>query len=272
MKIVVPIFGLLLWLPGVLMAESGIHFMMDEAGDTSLRLEMRQTSLADTLNEIAGKTGLLVHSSALPLGLFSVTCMEATLTEILQCLLDKKADFIFRYSQSKPVEVWVLGADFSQDNVVSKARARVPERVVEKVLGNGQNAADNDSDEEIAKLLEKATDNNPALRMDAIAGLADKGIANDLAVHKALTEALSDPDVQVREQAVSSLARREGDRAAAELQSALRDSDASVRLMVVDSAGENAALLQHALSDSDETVRALAAMKLDELSKPEDSR
>jgi HEAT repeat protein len=53
--------------------------------------------------------------------------------------------------------------------------------------------------------------------------------------------------------------------AAAILQEALRDRDASVRLMAVDSAGPDAEgdlLLQEALADRDETVRALAATRL----------
>lgn len=46
---------------------------------------------------------------------------------------------------------------------------------------------------------------------------------------------------------------------------AVRERDASVRLMAVDSAGadaEGAALLQEALADRDETVRALATTRL----------
>jgi hypothetical protein len=62
------------------------------------------------------------------------------------------------------------------------------------------------------------------------------------------------------------LARLEGDGATAEIQVALYDTDPSVRLMAVDSMGNNTVLLQQALADSDPTVRQLAAMRLESLS------
>ena len=109
--------------------------------------------------------------------------------------------------------------------------------------------------------------NDPAERADALALLVIKGRAGDADIRKALETALTDKDANVRAQALSSLARREGDGAAAQLQAALQDSDVSVRLMAVDSAGNNPALLQQAVTDRDETVRTLATMKLEALVK-----
>ena len=92
------------------------------------------------------------------------------------------------------------------------------------------------------------------------------GKAGDASVRTVLEEALADNYANVRAQAISSLARSEGDDATAALQVALNDSDASVRLMAVDSMGNNTALLQQALTDNDATVRELAKIRLESLS------
>lgn len=274
------IICLLLWMPTAAMAGKGsIRLLMDSNAGTELRLEMTQFPLVQALNEIADKTGILIHYSALPDGVFNVTCVEPTVTRLLRCLLDKKADFVFRYSPSMPTalakkmpeEIWVLGGNY--DAVTTAGYGTAEPQAIEKkqVADSGpakaQKAVQNDNDDEVNKLLAQAKAKDPTIRADAIAGLATQGLEHDSAIHKVLVDALSDKNAQIREQAVSSLTRREGDKAAAQLQSALEDSDASVRLMVVDNAGENASLLQQALSDSDETVRTLASMKLDELSK-----
>jgi HEAT repeat protein len=113
--------------------------------------------------------------------------------------------------------------------------------------------------------LAKAKD--ATVRADAIGALMSGGREGDANVKKVLEEALTDPNANVRAQAISSLAQREGSAATAVLQDALHDTDAGVRLMAVGGVGNNPALLQQAVNDDDETVRNLAISKLEELQK-----
>jgi HEAT repeat protein len=106
-----------------------------------------------------------------------------------------------------------------------------------------------------------------AQKLEGLSRLAGQGAADDAAVRQTLERALSDEDPNARAQALYGLARLEGAGAVGMLQDALHDSDVSVRLMAVDSAGhdaQGAALLQQALGDADETVREFAAMRLRE--------
>jgi len=134
--------------------------------------------------------------------------------------------------------------------------------------------ADNEpsTPDQIDALLERAKSNNPVDRVDAISRLLTAGKAGDASVRTVLEEALADNYASVRAQAISSLARSEGDDATAALQVALNDSDASVRLMAVDSMGSNTALLQQALTDNDATVRELAKIRLESLSNTTSSK
>lgn len=258
------VIGLLLWMPGVLMAESNIRFMSAQAG-AELHLDIVQSPLAQALDEIADKTGVLIHYSALPESVVNLTCTGTTVTGILKCLLGNKAGLVFRYAhefseedqQSRLAEAWIVGThgDLGQD---------APAANRSSLSGTGSNAATRDSDD-TGKLLEMATAENPQYRADAVAGLASRQDEAPL-VHDALASALSDSNAEVRAQAVAGLAKYQGYDASAVLQSAMQDGDVSVRLMAVDSVGDNPALLQQALGDSDETVRAYAATKLEALS------
>jgi hypothetical protein len=257
--------ALLLWMPGVLMAESNIRFMSAGQAGAELHLEIVQSPLAPALDEIADKTGVLIHYSALPESMFNLICTGTTVTGILKCLLDNKADLIFRYAhefskedqQNRLAEAWVVGThgDLGQDAPLASRSS---------LSDTGSNAETRDSDE-TGKLLEMAVAENPQNRADAVAGLASGQVKAPL-VRDALESALSDTNAEVRAQAVTGLAKYQGYDASAVLQSALQDGDVSVRLMAVDSAGDNPVLLQQALGDSDETVRAYAATKLEALS------
>ena len=261
------VFIYLLGISTTLMADkSAVRFTVAINAKSELRLELTHAPLDQALNEIANKTDTLIHYSALPEGLFSVSCTQPSVTEILHCLLDNKADLIVRYAhplskaeqQNLPVEIWVLATPFD----VTLSADRSPSTLIDSAA-NTQAFYWND----IGKLRAAATENEPQHRVDAIAMLAtQEQQASDQAIHGVLTSALSDQNAEVRAQAVSGLVKKGGDEASEVLQSALQDNDVSVRLMAVDNAGENSALLQQALNDSDETVRAYAAIKLDAIS------
>ena len=238
------------------LAENGhINFQNNKA-QSEFKLDVIEESFAETLRVLSKNTGILIHYSALPEGKVTMNCVQSTVTGLMKCLLGKHADFVFRFPSSasqlanvdKPKEIWVLGRNEDTTDVY-----------VHSTL-------DSKESQKLNKLLLRAKDNDPVLRADALATLILEAPANHSEIRKAFTDALLDTNPQVREQAVSGLARREGDKALKELQTALQDKEASVRLMVVDNAGSNMDLLQQALTDEDELVRNMARMKIAELS------
>jgi len=255
--------------------QQNIQFIMNGNTGSELQLEVRQAPLAQVLDKIADATGVSIHYSVLPRDLVSTTCAGPTISRILTCLLERKADLVYRYGrvasqghsqpQREPEEVWVLAINEANSAACNPSGNCIKQAFQDKKdtkTGSVQNGID-----ETGLLLKMAASGDPAQRLDAVALLAIKGRGGDADVRKALENALSDRDATVRAQALSSLARREGDGAALQLQDALKDSDVSVRLMAVDSAGDNPVLLQQAITDSDETVRTLATMKLEALTK-----
>ncbi|MFI3157680.1 MAG: HEAT repeat domain-containing protein [Methylococcaceae bacterium] len=228
--------------------------VLSQDAGAKLQLEARQQPLPQILKTITEKTGVPIHYSALPKQLVTVTCVGTTVKQVLECLFDKKADLIFRYAnntaQNHPEEAWVLGTNFAAE---------------ETPATTGMETKTDDADE-VDKLLERVKTGDPVQRADAVAGLAAEKQANEGSINSALVSALSDKNAEVRAQAVSGLTSRDSSDAPAALQNAMQDDDASVRLMAVDSAGDNIALLQQALGDSDETVRAYAAIKLEAFS------
>ena len=260
--------------------EQSIRVSRAENTGSELRLEVRQAPLKQVLDKIAGDTGLLIHYSVLPEGLITATCVGTTLKQVMECLLDRKADLVFRYprglsrgvSQIQPKEVWVLRTKSEPPPQAANSsvyNTMVTQQPVMQMTSGAQTDTELAAAGQTNALIERAKSKNPKDRADAISSLMNEGKAGDAAVRKVLEEALLDKDANVRAQAISSLTHREGDNATAELQVALHDSDASVRLMAVGRIGNNAALLQEALTDSDATVRELAAMKLESLSNEE---
>lgn len=115
-------------------------------------------------------------------------------------------------------------------------------------------------------LVELAKADDPALRMQAVSALGDRGIIDDT-VRSTLEAAFADRDADVRGQALQALAIRGGGETMEYLKQALRDPDPSVRIVAVErveAKDQGIDLLQEALTDADETVRSLAASRLSE--------
>ncbi len=214
--------------------QQSIRVIRSENAGSELQLEVRQASLKQVLDKIAGDTGLVIHYSVLPEGSVTATCAGTTLKQVLECLLDHKADLIFRYpgassrsaSPIQPEEVWVLKTKFEVSPGIANSsvyKTVVTQQQTMQTTTGAQMDTEHTAPDQTNALIEKAGSKNPADRSDAIA----------------------------------------------ELQEALHDNDASVRLMAVNSIGNNADLLQQALTDSDAKVRELAAMKLESLSNTE---
>jgi hypothetical protein len=269
-------------MPGLLLAavdvrnqdEQKVRLVITKDRGAELQLEARQAPLTTVLNTISNKTGLRINYSVLPDELVTATCVGPTVKQIMECLLARKADLVFRYSrqdskadpQEQPVESWVLGAKFGagQANPIVCSLPGTQQQTLPAAT-KAKIGLEPDQTDDLVKM---ASSKIPAERAEAIGRLMAGGREGDLTVRETLEAALSDQDAKVRVQAISSLAHREGAEAVASaLQEALHDSDASVRLTAVDNAGNDVALLKQALTDSDATVRQLAGIRLEPLLK-----
>ena len=260
--------------------EDHFEFVISDNKGSEMQLEVRQMPLKWVFSAITAKTGVPIHYSVVPEDLVTATCVGATLKQVMECLLDRKADLIVRYpkpstqiqarisDKNQPVEMWVLGSRFT--DAANCSGSAVPQQTINnsplKSPDSQADAVEVELDQ-TDDLLKMAKSKDAAVRADAIGALMSAGRKGDAKVKTVLEEALTDPNANVRAQAISSLAQREGSAATAALQDALHDTDAGVRLMAVGGAGNNAALLQQAVNDDDEAVRNLAMSKLEEIVK-----
>ena len=246
----------------LLSADKGIEF----------QLQVKQLPLAQVLANIVSKTKIAIHYSVLPEGLVTATCVGSSLKQVLECLLDGKADLIVRYQSASDkidhkdqiAEAWILGSNLA--DVVAKVECPA-------LIDKGSLTFKQNEDYQLAltaeteALLKAAQSNKPEDRIEAMSRLLVVGAKGDPAVKAALEQGLIDKDESVRAQAISSYSRREGSGAATALQEALHDPSMQVRLMAVDGITDNTALLQQAINDNDETIRALATTKLEALTQ-----
>jgi hypothetical protein len=254
-------------LPGLLFAEEGAGGMLLEAAvdGGKLKLKTREAPLERVLLAVAGISGEPLHYSAVPSRRVTADCRGESARQLLECLLGSGADLLVRTGQDGKPGVWILGSSFAAAGKPADTNGSASSKESAECA-----AAQTPPPQDNGELLQQAQAEDPAQRADAIARLAAPGKALDADAHAALLTALGDESAEVRAQALFGLARNDAPAAAPMLREALRDGDASVRLMAVDSAGGDAAgvaLLQSALADSDATVRELAAMKLKPLLK-----
>ncbi len=101
----------------------------------------------------------------------------------------------------------------------------------------------------------------PALRLQALQLLDQSDQADNDSVVSAMSQALNGDDPSIKDYAIQALARRGGSQEMDLLRQALNDPDPAVRLMVLESVGQQAEalpLLQQAVNDSDPSVSAAA--------------
>jgi hypothetical protein len=246
---------------------------------SELQLEVRQMPMMEVLKMIAAKMQMPIHYSVLPDGLVTTTCVGSSLKQVLECLLDRKADLIVRYprnadkseSKGQLAEAWVLGSRL--DGTVARLDCPLTDKASSALsLEQSQQALDtkakpNPSD----ALLKIAQSKDVAGRADAIGALLNVGNKDDPQIQEMLEAAIHDEDANVRAQAVSTLTHWSSDTESisAALGEAIHDDSADVRLMAVDGITDDVGLLQQAVNDSDEVVSSMAAIKLEELMKQE---
>jgi len=237
-----------------------------KANNNEWRLEVKQAQLPGLLDEISAETGTKVHYSALPEAAVDAICVGATAAHLLQCLLGNSVNMAFRHAEvdnvngvkvNQPEEIWILGSSLARPSQTQCAP-------VSQLL----DSVDNGKADLTEQWLMQAKAKDAKQRAQAIAELVNADPAFDVKVRATLQKALSDSQPQVRVQAISTWASREGEVAASEqLRQALSDSNNEVRLMAIDYIEQDAVLLQQASQDMDPTVRVLAEKKLELLSK-----
>lgn len=251
------------------------NLIITKVKGSELQLEARQMPLPKILDNLTLKTHIPIHYAVLPDGLVTATCIGTNLKPLLECLLAKKADLVFRNSQ-KPghtdeiEEAWIMGstlASYSGQNKNCSAATAKPNGELQAVEKQESGA------DRVDELLTLSKSKNPDDRAGAMAALLADDHKDDPAIKAALENALTDPNPSVRAQAVSTLAQVEGDNITPLLQDALHDESVDVRLTAVGGVtADNMALLEQAVNDSDETVRILAATRLEELRENGENR
>ncbi|CAG7856124.1 hypothetical protein MCAMS1_00499 [biofilm metagenome] len=238
--------------------------------DGQLKLDVMQTNLQTALNQIAKIQGFPIHVSELPDNLTSITCTGTELRQLLECLLDNKADLIVRYKPINPkkhsrpeiAEAWVVPATVGNDKNNAESQTAIGTTRQENLPpvppinndGNGHVKTD--------ELLDKAQSNDKQQKAAALGALLAAGHKGDPTVRAVLEQALADQDPEVRAQAVSGLAHRDGGDALFAVEQGLQDNSEDVRLIAVEGIKDDITLLQQAINDSDEAVRSLAEIKL----------
>jgi len=232
-----------------------------------MQLQVWQLPLPEILDKLSQVINTPIHYSVLPKGKVTATCVTSTVEELLKCLLGREANIAFRYPKEgiiadvpshSPNEIWVLGsvleAPESQDQCANN-------QSVNNSLSLPQEKGLENESVKLERLLQDAKVENPEQRALAIAKLATKGVLNSEKVTARLMQALNDPSVKVRMQALFGWVYREGAAAIPELMQALNDPEPAVRIKAVGLSNDEG-LLNQAATDSNEAVRKYALMKL----------
>ena len=230
--------------------------------------------LASVLDSIAKKMHFPIHYAGSKETLVTVDCERQSLKQLLECLLENKADLVVRYQPQSAKsgdiatlsEAWVLD---SNSNIVIKPEtptSAIPGDNVPDVAAKPQHNPEPQLDQ-TEELLAKAQSDSPKERSAAIGRLLAGGRPGDPEVNATLERALVDQNEDVSARPISSLALRNDGGASAAIQQALLDSSDDVRVMAVEAIKDDIALLQQALNDCDESVRSLAEIKLELLTQ-----
>jgi HEAT repeat protein len=157
---------------------------------------------------------------------------------------------------------------------VEAAAAKGDMDALSKAVQSSDPAIQADAFEEMSKLNPQAAidalsnslkSDQPAQRLQALQLLDQSEHTDDDLVVSAMGQALSEEDVSVKDYAIQALARRGGSQEMDLLRQAMTDPDPAVRLMVLESVGqetEGLPLVQQAVNDSDPSVSSAASQLL----------
>lgn len=248
-----------------------IRFFPSGKAGAELNLLVENAPLSRVLEVISAKSNIAIHFTVLPTESVTANCHGANIKELLSCLLGEQAGIVVRYRQGltsenqqyMPSEAWLLDIV----SVLSRSWHKSADIPTDQ-SGTAPETSDIESKADAAaieKLLDQAK--HPEQRAQAIAMLANAGGKQDERVRQTIKDAMTDDKPEVRAQAVFALAKREGEVPQADMLQALQDTNSDVRLMAVESIGNDIGLLQVAVQDFDPNVRQLANMKLASLAK-----
>jgi hypothetical protein len=76
----------------------------------SIRLDAKEKPLGQILDEVAKKTGALIHYSKLSDALVTAACIGDNVGQVMDCLVGKQFSMIAKPSENnKPAEFWLVG-------------------------------------------------------------------------------------------------------------------------------------------------------------------
>ncbi len=246
----------------------------------SLSLIVQDASLRGVLEVVAGHQRLAVEAHAALDETVSVEYLDVPLAGLVRQLL---RDYNFTLELTPGADVagrlWIhprgtdvrplaaplafgrLSADDPDAALARLARGAADERLDATAV-----FAAFGGDDSFVALTNALHDPEPAVREEAVAGLADRHPAES--VHL-LATALGDPSLRVRETALDALADVDNDAAADAIAPLLAAGDPALRRHAIDALGSMSAaraghLLQQARADADAELAALAAEYLAE--------
>ena len=238
---------------GFACAESFVRVWVDEG---AISIEARDATIRRVLEALSQQVNLIIISEAALDDSITLELVKQTVPETIHHLLRHRSYMLHeprgdRRSTISYRRLWIFSEDPNGTDDVWTTRP-VNHRIdtVEEELTEYQILAMSDSRRD---------------REEAMFGFAELEAGIEY-----LRQGLTDPDRDVREAAIESLAELGGAESVQALGIALNDPDAGVRLDAVDALGEiggpdATGLLQQAMSDENHTVREAAAEWLTEL-------
>ncbi|MGH8606811.1 MAG: HEAT repeat domain-containing protein [Gammaproteobacteria bacterium] len=250
--------------------DGGAYSLDVDAHDGRVTVSAEEVPWKHLLDELTKQTGIRFHDAIAPRAPVTVSCMDMSVAQLLTCLwggarMARYPDVPLGSAVSAwPAEVWLLGRPgaLQPEDRISTVRHSDP------LPPATHAAAAQHERRHLTAILDEVKSTHADARLQALSTLAGSSDRTDPAAQAAFRAALSDDVADVRAQGVWALSKEGGPQAIEVLRDALRDRDATVRLMAVDSTKadrEGGMLLEQALADSDETVRTVAALKIREI-------
>ena len=238
---------------------SSIQLTFSKQAPTAIHLEARAAPLAQILKAVADKTGVKIHYSALPSDLITVTCAEASVKAIVECLLGpgsnlaaKMPEKIAKATQAlnpdaQAAELWILSAPTVVSHADSPKNGAIAGQSSKpaQLKSKHPDIAERDRDQ-FEETLKQTTSKNPEERATALYNLGLTGKTDDPDIKDALKQALSDENANVREQAAASITQSGASDLIAELNQQTQASNDAGRIAADSTLSQDVALLQKA--------------------------
>lgn len=198
--------------------QSSVQVDLPKNKDDTIHLRAKHTTLDRILTTLSAKTGVKIHYSALPSNLITVTCAEASVKTVVECLLGPGANLATKIPEktseaiqalnpdAQAAELWILSAPTSLSHADSPKAETLAEQSPQPAQRKPkpQDIAERDRDQ-FEETLKQTTSKNPEERATALYNLGLTGKDDDPDVKDALRQALSDEAPNVREQAAISI-------------------------------------------------------------------